>query len=83
MLVHPGIEVRLVDAMTLLDLFGARELLVFPDAVRHDDAPLEFLVRRSGMVLTTSPKGAIAPRGTSRFPDVHRTYGSMLRIAPE
>jgi hypothetical protein len=39
MLAHPAIEARLVDAMTLLDFLGARELFVFPDAVRHDDAP--------------------------------------------
>jgi hypothetical protein len=32
--------------MTLLDFLGARELFVFPDAVRHDDAPLKFLLRK-------------------------------------
>jgi hypothetical protein len=44
MLAHPAIEARLVDAMTLLDFLGAREFFVFPDAVRHDDAPLKFLL---------------------------------------
>ena len=36
---QPGFEPHLVDAMTLLDRLGARELFVFPDAVSHDDAP--------------------------------------------
>src|SRR3954463_5453033 len=43
MLTHPAVEVRLIDAMTLLDFLGAREFFVFPDAVRHDDAPSIFL----------------------------------------
>jgi hypothetical protein len=30
--------------MTLLDFLGAREFFVFPDAVRHDDAPLILLI---------------------------------------
>ena len=44
MLAHPAVEARLVDAMTLLDFLGAREFFVFPDAVRHDDAPLNFFL---------------------------------------
>ena len=44
MLTHPAVEVHLVDAMALLDFLGARELFVFPDAVRHDDAPSNFFL---------------------------------------
>ncbi|GCC47655.1 hypothetical protein chiPu_0032042, partial [Chiloscyllium punctatum] len=38
-LLHPGIEARLVDAMALLDFPCSGKFFVFPDAVRHDDAP--------------------------------------------
>jgi hypothetical protein len=40
---HPAVEAHLIDPMALLDRFGARKLLVFPDALGHDDAPLGFL----------------------------------------
>jgi hypothetical protein len=46
--VHPGIEALLIDTMTLLDFLGARKLFVFPDAVRHADAPSMFLSRFLG-----------------------------------
>ena len=36
---HPVVEAQLIETMPLLDRLGARELLVFPDAVGHDDAP--------------------------------------------
>jgi hypothetical protein len=42
MLLHPAIEVRLVNSMTLLDLLCAGKFLVFLDIDRHDDAPCEF-----------------------------------------
>jgi len=38
-LVHPCLEAELVETMPLLDRLGAGELLVFPDAVSHGDAP--------------------------------------------
>ncbi|MEY9620879.1 hypothetical protein ABH982_004336 [Bradyrhizobium ottawaense] len=40
---HPGFQAQFVEAMTLLDRLGARELFVFPDAVSHDDAPSSVL----------------------------------------
>jgi hypothetical protein len=43
MLAHPRIEVRLVDAMALLDFPCAGKFFVFPDAVGQSDAPLVFL----------------------------------------
>jgi hypothetical protein len=34
---------QFIDPMPLLDGLGARKLLVFSDALGHDDAPLDFL----------------------------------------
>ena len=39
---HPAVEAHLIDPMPLLDGLGAGKLLVFPDAVGHDDAPSIF-----------------------------------------
>src|SRR5258705_9524605 len=51
---HPAVEAQLIDPMPLLYGLGARKLLVFSDALGHDDAPSNFL----GSAISGAPVSA-------------------------
>jgi hypothetical protein len=58
---HPLVEAQLIEPVPLLDWFGARKLLVSPDAVGHDDAPSYSWERLRGC--SALPRCVINPHG--------------------